>query len=200
MKKITLLAALYLAGFSAAKAQHVTHGAGLGVMVDNATNFDTNVFSTISYSPNFHFGETANSSFSVGVPLSLGLGFSSYSDYYVDGYGYDDLEITYMINVPVMFNYNFGAGSSRQAGGKWGFFAGAGYAFHYGTTYGYIVEDGYGGYDYSEKGSAGPAANAGFRIAVGARRRHNIEVRFSYMKGLTEHKPNVMGATCYFNF
>ena len=45
----------------------------------------------------------------------------------------------------------------------------------------------------------GPAANAGFRIGVG-RQHKNIEVRFSYMKGINETKPDIFGGGALFNF
>ena len=53
--------------------------------------------------------------------------------------------------------------------------------------------------DTKSTNAYGPAANAGFRLGVG-RAHKNIEVRFSYMKGINEDKPNVYGVGALFNF
>ena len=54
-------------------------------------------------------------------------------------------------------------------------------------------------FDSYTSNSYGPVANAGFRLGVGKQHK-NIEIRPSYMKGINESKPNVMGLAAAFNF
>jgi len=201
MKKTLLLAAFCLAGLKSTFAQHFTHGLGAGIFVEDSKTTSARPSFAFSYSPRFSFLENENSSVSVGIPLSVGFS-GSYNAYYnsYDGY-YEDNSLGYMINVPVMINFNFGAGSFKGNKSKWGFFVGAGYGFHTGTV-DYDVYDEYGSsYTTSEtRTTTGLAANAGMRIGLGYRKKHNLEIRTSYMKGVGDYKPDIFGVVCLFNF
>ncbi|MCF6407174.1 hypothetical protein L3C95_30035 [Chitinophaga filiformis] len=201
MKRIFLLAAIGLACVKSAEAQHFTHGLGVGIFVEDASITDTKASFTFSYSPRFSFAETDKTSLSIGIPLNVGFSGSYNGVYTSDGY-YEDNTLGYMINVPVMFNFNIGAGSAKGCKDRMGFFIGAGYAYHVGSVFEQVRDDEYG-YVYTDsntKSSTGLAANIGLRIGVGYKKKHNIEIRTSYMKGLTSYKPNVFGANCLFNF
>ena len=93
-----------------------------------------------------------------------------------------------------------GRGSTKENRDKFGYFVGAGFGYHHGDFISTYI-DAYG-YDETISESInvfGPAANAGLRFGVG-RKHQNIEVRFSYMKGLNDKKPNIFGVGCAFNF
>jgi hypothetical protein len=62
-----------------------------------------------------------------------------------------------------------------------------------------LVDDYNNGVIARSSNTFGPDANAGLRFGVG-RKHRNIEVRFSYMKGLNEDKPNIFGVAGLFNF
>lgn len=201
MKRIFLLAAICLAGVNVSQAQHFTHGLGVGLFVEDAERAEAKGSYTLIYSPRFSFAETDKTSLSVGIPLNVGFSATYYAGY-SSAYGaYDDSDFGYMINVPLMLNFNIGAGSSSSCHDKMGYFIGVGYAYHIGSVYTpYLNEYGYE-YNIPEtESSTGLAANIGLRIGVGSRKKHNIEIRTSYMKGMTSYKPHVIGVNCLFNF
>ena len=77
---------------------------------------------------------------------------------------YNNNSIGIMFDAPLMFNYNYGAGSSREAEDKFGFYGGVGFGYH---TNQYYATDDYG-YDYTAKMSGfGPVGNVGARMGVG---------------------------------
>jgi hypothetical protein len=201
MKRIFLLAAVCLAGVKASQAQHFKHGAGVGIFVEDAATTDTKASFTLTYSPAFYFAETGRTSFSVGVPINVGLS-GSYNATYNSSYGWEEENtIGYMINVPVMFNFNIGAGAAAGCEDRMGFFIGAGYGYHLGSVDEvYMDEYGYEYKNSNTRSSTGVAGNIGIRIGVGYKKRRNIEIRTSYMKGVTSYKPNVFGVNCLFNF
>lgn len=200
MKRIFLLAAIGLAGLRPAMAQHFSHGAGVGIFVEDAKRTDAKGSFTFTYSPRFSFAEAGNTSLSIGIPLNVGFSGSYNGVYTSDGY-YEENDLGYMINVPLMLNFNIGAGSAKGCKDRMGFFVGAGYAYHVGTVDEYVLDA--NGYSYTTsetESSTGLAANIGLRIGVGHRKKHNIEIRTSYMRGMTSYKPHVFGANCLFNF
>jgi len=172
------------------QAQTFMQGVGINVVLQSASGFTADPVGAIIYSPRVSFMETETSSLSVGIPMSFGISGS----YNSMNYGSNSLGL--MFDAPLMFNYNYGAGSSKESEDKFGFFAGVGFGYH---TNQYIVSDNYGN-DYSTKMSGwGPVGNAGVRIGVG-HKSHNIEVRFSYMKTMDDSKSNVIGIGGLFNF
>ena len=196
MKKITLLALVLFASF-AGFSQSFMHGIGLNVVVANASGGQTSVNGGISYSPRFNFIEQDNMSVSVGIPFTVGVS-GSYSADYNSQYGSSSSNtLSVMLNAPVIINLNMGAGSSKTTESRFGYFVGGGFGYHYGT---YNVSDIIDGTDVSTKFSTmGPVGNAGIRFAVG-HGTHNVEVRFQYMKGLNDVKPNIFSAGAAFNF
>jgi len=169
-----------------ALGQSFMHGAGFTMFVVSPRNGDVSVGEGFTYFPRFNFLETEALSLSAGIPLSVGLTVSSSLYYSSNGY-YDDGSVGFIVNAPFITD-------------KMGYFIGAGYGFHHGDFI--ITETDSYGYPYDSFKSSnvyGPAANAGFRIGVG-RKHRNIEVRFSYMKGTNEDKPDIFGGGALFNF
>jgi hypothetical protein len=198
MFKRTVVALCALVIFSASEAQSFMHGVGTGTLLSTAKNSNFNAFGTLLYNPRFSFAETESSSFSIGVPLTLGLSGS----YSYDSYSGVQNSSRFMVNAPLIFDFNMGAGSSKETEDRFGWFAGAGFGLNLGSFYTPEVYDSEtGGYTggQSTHTSFGPAVNGGVRFAVG-QRTHNIEVLLSYMKGINDLKPNTFGIQAMFNF
>ena len=190
------MAAVLLIG--QAHAQTFMHGVGTGTIVNSMKGADLGAFGTLMYNPRFSISESESSSITIGLPLTIGLSGS----YQYDPYYGDEGSIAYMINAPLMVNYNMGAGSSKETEDRFGWFIGAGFGVNHGSYYIEDIYDNEGGYiEGGEKSltTFGPAANGGVRFGVG-NGTHNIEVLLSYMKGLNENKPNTFGAQAIFNF
>ena len=193
MKKITLsIISLFIS--SIVFCQTFMHGAGVTVLVGSAKGSDVSVGEGLTYSPRFNFLENETLSVSAGIPITLGISVS-YSVNYGSGGFYENSSVGLIVNAPLMINVNVGRGSTKENEKRYGYFAGAGFGYHHGDFI--TVENGYN--NSKSTNTFGPAANAGFRIGVG-RRHKNIEVRFSYMKGTNEDKPNIFGIGAAFNF
>jgi hypothetical protein len=190
MKRILFsLLAICLSSF--AFSQTFMQGVGINVVLQSANGFSADPVGAIMYSPRVTFMEDASSSFSVGLPMSFGVSGTYNSQ---NSYGNNSLGV--MFDAPLVFDYNYGAGSSRESEDKFGFFAGAGFGYHMNQ---YIATD-QNGYDYTDKMAGfGPVANLGGRLGVG-HGSHNLELRFSYMKTLDVTKSNVIGIGFLFNF
>ena len=196
MKKIYFFTCLFftaLSGFS----QSFMHGAGINVFVANAAGGQTAVNGGISYSPRFNFIEDKDMSVSVGIPFTVGVS-GSYSANYNSQYGSSSSNtLSVMLNAPVIINLNMGAGATKEAESRFGYFVGAGFGYHYGT---YNLSDILGSSETGTKFSTvGPVGNAGIRFGVGSG-SHNIEIRLQYMKGINDVKPNIFSAGAAFNF
>ena len=198
MKRVVVSLVLFFTTVTAF-GQRFMHGAGLTIFVVSPRNGDVSIGEGFTYFPRFNFLETEGLSLSAGIPLSVGLTVSSSYYYSSNGY-YDDGSVGFIVNAPLIINLNIGRGSTMDNTDKMGYFLGGGYGFHHGDflitetdSYGYPIE-------YLKSSNVyGPAANAGFRIGVG-RKHRNIEVRFSYMKGINEDKPDIFGGGALFNF
>jgi len=199
MKGFVLAVVLFLTTVTAL-GQSFMHGAGLTIFVVSPRSGDVSFGEGFTYFPRFNFVETEALSLSAGIPLTVGLTVTS-SFYYSSNGGYsDDGSVGFVVNAPFIINLNIGRGSTMDNTDKMGYFLGGGYGFHHGDfimietdSYGYTNEV------YKSANIYGPAANAGFRIGVG-RKHRNIEVRFSYMKGMNENKPDIFGGGALFNF
>jgi|SRR5579862_3652802 len=189
MKKF-IFSALVLCVSSVAFSQTFMQGVGINVVLQSSSGSSADPVGAIIYSPRVSFMETENSSFTVGLPISLGFS-GSYNSQNPDGNS-----LSVMLDAPLMFNYNYGAGSTKEAEDKFGFFAGVGFGYH---TNEYTATDQYE-YEYSSKMAGfGPAADFGARMGVGSG-SHNLELKLSYMKTLDVTKSNVIGIGCLFNF
>jgi hypothetical protein len=179
-------------------AQTFMHGVGTGALVNTMNNSDPSIFGTLMYNPRFSLSESENSSVTIGLPLTFGVAGS----YNYDAYYGTESSLQYMINAPLMVNYNIGAGSSKEAASRFGYFIGGGFGLNHGS---YVLDEVFDpemGYTQTVEKSLttfGPAVNGGVRFAVG-NGSHNIEILLSYMKGLNDYKPNTFGLQGVFNF
>ena len=201
MRKLFVSAILFMA-CSTAMSQTFMHGVGLSIMGGYTDAGDFTIAGGYTYSPRINFVETEKLSVSAGIPLSMGV--TSTSNFEYDAYsGYtNEYSIDFVANVPFIVNLNMGRGSTKENRQKFGYFVGGGYGFHHGSFYGFYPDE----LDptYERLGSRnlnihGPAANAGMRFGVGKKHK-NIELRFSFMKGINESKPNIFGIAGLFNF
>ena len=204
MKKIILSAALLLS-ISTSFCQTFMHGAGItiiGSTTAQGSNSDIGIGEGFTYFPRVNFVETEALSVSVGIPLVVGISATSTGsyDYYGNSYGNSNSSIGFVLNAPLIINLNMGRGSTKENRKRYGYFLGAGYGYHHGDfltdTYDPVTRSYINSYTSN---TFGPAANAGIRIGVGKKHK-NIEIRLSYLKGLSESKPNVFGLAGAFNF
>jgi hypothetical protein len=121
MKKI-LLSCFLFACFSTAFSQRFINGVGICAFSTGGSGFNSFITGGITYSPRVNVVESDNSSVSLGLPLSLGIGYSSRSD--------GTASASAVINIPFIVNYNIGCGSTRQSEDRIGFFAGGGFGYH----------------------------------------------------------------------
>ena len=196
-KKITVSFFLLLISCTAF-TQTFMHGAGLTVLIGSAKGGDVSVGEGLTYFPRFNFLENETISVSVGIPVTLGV-TASYTNSY-NGYdSYSASSVGFVVNAPLMINLNMGRGSTKENESRHGFSVGVGFGYHHGD---FITaeNDGYDDYNTSKSTNTfGPAASAGYRIGVG-RMHRNIEVRFSYMKGVSKDKASIYGIGAMFNF
>ena len=186
---------------STAFSQSFTHGVGFDIFVTTAQNGNAAVGEGFTYNPRFNFIENEDFSVSVGVPLTIGFS-GSYSTNYDSYYGSTtDNTLGFLAHIPVIINFNFGAGSTKDNESRFGFFIGGGLGYHYGK-YNQDYVDSTSGYEGTRQATIsgiGPAGNIGIRIAVG-RGTHFIEGKLSFMKSLDESKANIYGGGASFNF
>lgn len=200
MKKIILSVILFFA-LSTTFCQTFMHGAGITFMGNlNEGNFTYG--GGFTYSPRVNFVETEKLSVSAGIPLSMAFSASTSGTYdsYYNTYNYDDITVGFVFNAPLIINLNMGRGSTNENREKFGYFVGAGFGYHHGDFL--VDKTDANGNNYQGTFSLntfGPAANAGVRFGVGKMHK-NIELRFSYMKGLNDTQPDIFGIACLFNF
>ncbi len=200
MKRNLLTLFLCVFAVSGAFCQSFMHGAGLNIIVATAPGGKAAVNEGLSYSPRFNFIEQEDMSVSVGVPFTLGASFSYNASYNSYSGSNSSSSFSFMANVPLIINLNMGAGSTKEAESRFGYFVGGGFGYHYGN---FNISDALDmsgeGYVEHKTSTIGPVGNAGIRFAVGSG-SHNVEVRFQYMKGINDVKPNIFGAGAAFNF
>lgn len=212
MKKIILSLTLLmgsLVGFS----QNFMNGIGVHILGTSAPgSSESGAFGVgVTYSPRFNVMSGENMSVSVGIPITLGFTSTTYTTSYggvVGANGEEDkVSIGLVFNAPLIVNLNMGRGATKENENstKFGYFVGAGFGYHHGDFIGGGGYDQNGNYideDTYSVNSFGPAANAGVRLGMG--RRHNLELKLTYMKGITNNfhniKPNFYGLACIFNF
>jgi hypothetical protein len=189
MKKIFFsVIAVFLSGF--AFSQTFTQGVGINIVLQSASGVNADPVGAIIYSPRVNVMEMENTSLSIGIPMSFGIS-GSYNS--MDA-GNSTLGV--MFDAPLMINYNYGAGSLKEAEDKFGFYGGVGFGYHMNQ---YVASDAYGNDLSARRSGFGPVGNIGARLGVG-HGSHNLEIRLSYMKTLDESKSNIVGIGFLFNF
>jgi hypothetical protein len=187
MKKIFTLFVL-CSSFHLSFSQRFINGIGACVFSTSGSGFGSFVTGGITYSPRVNLTESEQATISIGIPMSIGIGYSS------NGSGVTSASA--VINMPLVVNYNFGCGSTRQNSDRFGFFAGGGFGYHAAA---YASEDSYGNEGTTEIKAFGPVVNTGIRFGLG-HRSHNLEFKLSYMKGLDVTKADIFGIAVLFNF
>lgn len=184
MKKI-FLALIISLPISNVFSQTFMHGVGITVLGSSSNN--NYVASGFTYSPRVNFVETEKMSVAIGIPLTIGSTVST--DYYSDNSGF-------VLNVPLIVSLNKGRGATKDIRQRFGYFFGAGFAYNFEDfTEAYLFSPS----ETRTTNTVGPAANGGVRFGVGQRHK-NIEVRLSFMKGITNHRPGIFGVAGLFNF
>jgi hypothetical protein len=201
MKRIVFISILCIVVIKSSFSQTFTQGLGLSFVTDKSSAADANMSFVVTYSPRFNFLEKDNSSLSVGIPLSFGPSGAFTTRKSNEPYESERPE-TYILSIPVILNFNVGAGSSRYNDSGSGFFAGAGFGYHFGAAAEKtidVISSGYSRTTYNHKGTIGPVVNAGIRIGVGGD-THHFEIKTTYMKGINTLKPNIYSLSVLFNF
>jgi hypothetical protein len=189
MKKIIFLViAVCLSGF--AFSQTFIQGVGINVVLQSAYGVQADPVGALIYSPRVNVMEMENTSLSIGIPMSFGVSGS----YNTMDAGNSTLGI--MFDAPLMINYNYGAGSTKEVEDKFGFYGGVGFGYHMNQ---YVASDNYGNDLSGQRSGFGPVGNIGARMGVG-QGTHNLELRFSYMKTLDASKSGIVGIGLIFNF
>ena len=180
--------ALCLSGF--AYSQTFTQGVGINVVLQSAYGVQADPVGALIYSPRVNVMEMENTSLSIGIPMSFGVS-GSYNS--MDA-GNSTLGI--MFDAPLMINYNYGAGATKEVEDKFGFYGGVGFGYHMNQ---YVSSDDYGNDLSGQRSGFGPVGNIGARLGVG-QGSHNLELRLSYMKTLDASKSGIFGIGLLFNF
>ncbi|MGO4289737.1 hypothetical protein [Chitinophaga sp. RAB17] len=133
------------------------------------------------------------------MPLSIGVGsLSSRTGTDIDGNEvYAPVRRWFMLDAPVIFNFNRGAGATKIAEENivrtMGYFAGGGLAYHLGPVNKVMdnVKNKNGPLYGPPKlrNAVGLVANAGFRMNTG--KGYFLEFKISYMKSLTRYHTDV---------
>jgi hypothetical protein len=76
-----------------------------------------------TYSPKYIFKKKEDSYLSIGIPMTLG--FSR-----LDDSNSVDLKLGIMVDIPLIFNYNYQPSLSKKGDNRFGYFAGGGIGFH----------------------------------------------------------------------
>lgn len=186
MKKIILFLCLFLAlGVSNSMAQlYHSFGANISILSWNesqsSSNRSTLMQTSFTYFPRLNILERDNSSVSVGVPLSLGIGIAS------DVYG--DAGVVFAFDIPVVLDYNFGLRSNMDNENNFGGYLGAGFGYNRVS----ISKSSYSDFNGS---SFGPLFRGGVRIGSSNENwgDHGITVGIYYKIGLEKSKMTGFG-------
>ena len=165
IKKLALIVTLFMFGLQGLMAQvSFSHAAGGKVFIGSGEGFEYSSFG-ILYSPRLNFVEIGDSS-TLSLGTHLGLGFQgSYNSR--DG----GESSSFVFDVPVVVEFNFGQASNNDNDDGFGFYAGAGYGIHKSSDFG--------------ESFSGPVASAGLRFAIADR---PLDVNLSYQMGTGDFK------------
>lgn len=200
MKRL-LVALTFITLVQSASSQTFLHGAGVGFNYSHPKSglVDSKVYFTLHYYPQVTFVENESFSVSAGIPLTVGLTGTFNASYSSRGDSYEENTLFTLVQIPLMVNFNGGAGSTKENEQRFGYFFGGGFGYH-STGVGNLFDE--NGNEMDKKAYAkgfGPAANAGVRFAVGSHQK-TIEIRASFMQGLKDYKPGMFGLNAAFNF
>ncbi len=203
MKRL-LVALTFITLVQSASSQTFLHGAGVGFNYSHPKSglVDSKVYFTLHYYPQVTFVENESFSVSAGIPLTVGLTGTFNASYSSRGDSYEENTLFTLVQIPLMVNFNGGAGSTKENEQRFGYFLGGGFGYHSTGIDDVMLTDEFGNDIGTKKVYSkgfGPAANAGVRFAVGSHQK-TIEIRASFMQGLKDYKPGMFGLNAAFNF
>lgn len=191
-KKVSiLLFSILLIGLNG-YSQTFMHGLGatVNVMTAKINNPSERYTATVSftnftYMPRLIFGEKESSSFSLGFPVSAGVGFGS------DAFG--ESHIYYGGELPLVFDFNKGRKSSPDNEDNFGWYIGTGFS--------YTLTNWTTGSSTDKLNSYGPLARFGVRFGGGSNRPDRATtVGLSYKQGLEDTKFKTIGIVVLMEF
>ena len=130
-----------------------------------------------TFFPRYNLSESDNSSISLGIPLSAGIGTVNNSD-----------GIAFSADVPLMGDYNFGCDAIPESESGFGGFLGAGFGYTYTSASSYFGS--------SNLSSYGPMVHAGVRFIVSQKFSQSMTFGLFYKVGIEQEKYKTIG----FNF
>lgn len=138
--------------------------------------------------PRYSFNE--NGSISAGVPLTLGLSGSTNSR--TGG------SLSFIADIPLTVDYNFGAGSSEDAESNFGGFLGAGFGYTYSNyTDEFYIPGAIDTYEQLKGSSYGPLLHGGIKAVIGEK---VYFLRAFYKVGLEKAKFRTFGLSLGLDF
>ena len=145
------------------------------------------VLTDLSYFPRLNLSEMSNASFSVGIPLSVGVGLGS--DYTSDGKG-----VYWNFDLPLVADYNIGCKSTPKNEKKFGGYVGAGFGYTY-TSWSFD------GKSNSRASSYGPLVRGGFRFGFpSSDKGQGFTVGLFYKIGLEVESYKTVGCNLFIDF
>ena len=130
-----------------------------------------------TYFPRYDVSESENSSLSLGIPLSAGIGTVN------NGGG-----IGFSVDVPLMGDYNFGCDAFPESESGFGGFLGAGFGYTYTSVSSYFGSGNLSSY--------GPMIHGGTRFIVSQKFSESMTFGLFYKFGIEQEKYKTIG----FNF
>ncbi len=167
MKKLLLVAAIAVFGITSVSAQiSFSHSLGGKLFSLSGDNADYSSIGAL-YSPRLNVLEVGdNGTLSIGT--HIGLAFEANSRE----------ESSFVYDLPLVVEYNFGQASSNDNDGGFGFYVGGGYGIHNSSVFGDPMK--------------GPVASAGLRFTIADK---PLDINFSYLIGSGDSKDyNLIGA------
>lgn len=180
MKKFLIFFSLFFFISQIGFSQSFMNSFGVTLSFLQAKNPSTNSYKTQSiqklgtYFPKYNLSEKDNSSFSIGVPLSAGIGN-------VNGGGDG---VFFSFDVPLMFDYNMGCNSTPDNESGFGGYVGLGFGYNYTG-----ISSGYGDENMN---SYGPIVHAGISFLISKDSRPLTFGAF-YKLGMEEGKFKTFG-------
>lgn len=130
-----------------------------------------------TYFPRYNLSESDNSSLSLGIPFSAGIGTVNNSD-----------GVAFSVDVPLMADYNFGCDAIPESESGAGGYVGAGFGYNYTSASSYFGS--------SNLSSYGPIIHAGVRLVVSQKFSQSMTFGLYYKLGIESEKYKTIG----FNF
>lgn len=130
-----------------------------------------------TYFPRYNLSESDNSSFSLGIPLSAGIGKVNNAD-----------GVAFSVDVPLVGDYNIGCDAIPESESGFGGYAGAGFGYGYSSASSYFGS--------SNLSSYGPLIHAGVRFVVSQKFLESMTFGLFYKFGMEQEKYKTIG----FNF